>query len=495
MRARLAWRSLAVSALIGAAAAFGNAPWNAWYLSLAALVFLFWRLSRTEGAAHGAIHVWAFGAGYFACALSWIVEPFLVDVPRHGWMAPFAITFLSVGLASLWAAAIFAARKAVPGHMIAMSILALTGAEMLRGVLFTGFPWAMIGHIWIDTPVRTLATLGGAPGLTFLTLLIAGLPFVWQRRWIGGAVSLALAVTAFGYGALVLSGAGVTASDKRVRIVQPNALQHQKWDPAMMPVFFSRLVEATAAPGDVDLVLWPESALGARLDRAGDALQVMTRAAQGTPVVFGVNDFVTGRYFNAAAVLDTDGRVSTPYHKHHLVPFGEYIPLAFLLDALGIGKLTETGGSGFASGPGPEVLDLPGIGPGLPLICYELVFARNLRLETRPRVILHMTNDAWFGQVSGPYQHLAQARLRAVEQGLPVLRAANTGISAVIDPVGRVLASLPLGDQGYLDHALPNTLAQPIYARFGDRPLLILLIVSGFGFAAHAARQKHIRND
>lgn len=275
-----------------------------------------------------------------------------------------------------------------------------------------------------------------------------------------------------------------TFGDKTIRLVQPNAEQHLKWDPRMTPVFYQRLLALSREPAEKvpDLIVWPETALAQRLDRAEQALDMMADAAAGVPMVFGVNNLVEARYRNTLAVMGSDGTIETEYYKHHLVPFGEYLPLGALLARLGVFGLSERGGLGFGSGPGPRLIDLPGIGTALPLICYELIFPRNLRGVDRPDLILQITNDAWFGKISGPFQHLAQARLRAVEQGLPLLRAANTGVSAAIGPKGQVTALLGLGETGYLDAALPMPLPPTLYARAGDWPIRILLL-SLFAFA------------
>ncbi len=482
-------RALGLAVIAGVVAATGQAPLNFWFLSIPGFCAVLWLARHADASWNVARIGWGAGFGYFAASLSWIVEPFLVDIPRHGWMAPFALVLLSGGLALLWAAAFWLAARFFQARILAL-ILLWTATEALRGVLFTGFPWALVGHIWIDTPVRMLSSVTGPHGLTLLTLLIAGLPFVVRRRWIGGAASLSLLVVAFGYGALTLSATDVAPSGKTARLVQPNAPQHQKWDPEMIPEFFGRLIQMTGEEGDVDVVVWPESALAWRLDRAEDALGFMQEAASGRPLVFGVNDFVDGTYRNALSVMDPDGTLGAPYHKHHLVPFGEYVPFAEILSSIGIRRMTAVEGGGFAPGPGPTLIDIPGIGPALPLICYELIFPRHLRTETRPNLILQITNDAWFGNLTGPYQHLAQARLRAVEQGLPVLRSANTGVSAVIDPLGRILRSAPLNETGYLDEAIPAPLLPTIYTRTGDMPVLLLLVVALGSLAALGRNKK-----
>lgn len=418
---------------------------------------------------------WAAGAGYFALALFWIVEPFLVDVARHGWMAPFALFFMAGGLALLWAGAFGVARSI--GGLWALPVL-LTAAEMVRAVLFTGFPWATIGHIWTDHPMLQLSALGGAPLLTFVTVLIASGPSL-SRPWLGGAMSVALLVSGWAYGALVLKANQAQMTEVTVRLVQPNAPQHLKWDRDHIPTFLQRGLDLTSAPASVppDLVIWPETSIAYPLDAAPNTLSAVAQAAGGSPVIVGGNDRSERGWHNTLLLVDPDGSRRATYYKHHLVPFGEYIPFGEALARVGITGLAARNGGGFAAGPGAALLDLPGIGTALPLICYELIFPRNLRAVARPDLLLQITNDAWFGTISGPYQHLAQARLRAVEQGLPLIRAANTGVSAVIDPWGRVLSRTKLGEAAFLDALLPAPEPPTPYARLGDWPMRALLLV------------------
>ncbi len=257
-----------------------------------------------------------------------------------------------------------------------------------------------------------------------------------------------------------------------IRIVQPDIPQRDKWDPALIPGHFQRQLDATAAPGAPALTVWPETALPWPLDAAGDALQTIAAAANGRPVALGVVRFDGARAYNSLAVLGTDASVIALYDKHHLVPFGEYVPWGGVTGWLGLQSMAAADGAGFSAGPGPRVLTLPGLGRVLPLICYEAIFPAATRVLPRPDWMLQVTNDAWFGTFAGPQQHLAQARFRAIEQGLPLVRAANTGISAMIDARGQVLARLPLGAQGHLDAALPPAAALPVYARTGDLPVL-----------------------
>ena len=277
-------------------------------------------------------------------------------------------------------------------------------------------------------------------------------------------------------------------------MVQPNATQREKWNADRFEFFFSRQLEYTAAaPKDAsqapDLVIWPETAIPWALDMAGSALAEIG-AASDVPVVLGVQRRSNMRYFNSLVVLDADGAVDQLYDKHHLVPFGEYMPLGDLMARFGIHGLAAQEGNGFSSGPGAELLDMGPLGATLPLICYEAVFAHDVNAApTRPAFLMQVTNDAWFGKAAGPRQHLAQARMRAIEQGLPMARAANTGISAMIDPQGRVTASLALNSAGFIDAPLPAPLPPTLYSRSGDLPLSLLLGLCLAGVAVARRRR------
>jgi apolipoprotein N-acyltransferase len=284
-----------------------------------------------------------------------------------------------------------------------------------------------------------------------------------------------------------------------VRLVQPNAPQHLKWQPDMIPVFWQRGRDLTAAaPSDAlgppDLVIWPETSLPVLLGRS-DAARAQLSAAAGTaPVLIGaqrVEDFAAK---NSLALVGPEGLLRAVYDKHRLVPFGEYVPLRGLAERLGLDGLAAVIPGGYLPGPGPVTFDLgPALGRAFPMICYEAIFPRDIRtLETRPDWIAHVTNDAWFGTFSGPWQHLALARLRAAEQGLPVLRAANTGVSAVIDARGRVVDALPLGEAGHLDARLPPAAPPTLYARTGDLPVLAVTLAVAFALIVLARRKTPI---
>ena len=291
-----------------------------------------------------------------------------------------------------------------------------------------------------------------------------------------------------------------TPSAHTIRLIQPNAAQHEKWDPEKIPVFFDRQLSFTAAvPEDggpaPDLVIWSETAIPWALDLAGSALAEIAQAGGAAQVTLGVQRRSDTRYFNSMVTLDAQGGVTQVYDKHHLVPFGEYMPLGDLLAKVGITAFAARHGNGYSSGPGAKLMDFGPLGKALPLICYEAVFAHDVNAAPeRPAFLIQITNDAWFGKGAGPKQHLAQARMRAIEQGLPLARAANTGISAMIDPYGRVIASLPLGQAGFVDAPLPKALSPTLYSRTGDLPFALLLLLGLFAAVIRRRRSYRLTN-
>ena len=465
---------------LGAVIAAGQAPLDFRRLALLGLVAALFLIARAASAGAAGWLGLFLGGGYFLLALSWIVEPFLIEPEIYAWMIPFVLVLMPFGLGLFWAAAAWGAHRLGRGQAMRVLWLAvlLTLAEMARGYVFTGFPWAMLGHIWIDSPIVQAAAFIGAGGLTALTLLWAALPAAFG--WRGLVASLASLMAIFIYGD-ELPSPDYPESPAIVRLVQPNAEQHLKWEPERANLYFNRLLALSSTPGQPrpDLVVWPETSVPYLLNDGSGLVQAIAKSGQGAQVAVGIQRVIGNRGYNSLAVVTPDGRADQIYDKHHLVPFGEYIPfgdMAFRL--FGISAFAAQQGAGYSAGPGAAVLDFgPRLGHALPLICYEAVFPQDLRAAPmRADWIVQITNDAWFGKLTGPWQHLAQAQLRAVEQGLPLLRAANTGVSAVIDARGRVVANIPLGVAGFVDAPLPASLPPTFYARFGDTPVLLLLL-------------------
>jgi apolipoprotein N-acyltransferase len=469
------WAETGAAFGLGAVLATGQAPLGFWWLAFPALVALIALIARAAGPRAAAWLGLFAGAGHFGLALNWIVQPFQVDAAHDGWMAPFAVVLMAFGLALFWAAA--AAVAAVfPARQRPLALaLTLATVELARGYVLTGFPWALIGHIWISTPLAQVAALIGPSGLTLLTTLAAALAA--SRRLPGLAASAILLALAAGFGTWRLAAPEPPARDITLRLVQPDAEQEFKWDADKARMFFDRQLEFTSAEPHPDLVIWPETAVPYILNQNPELGPMIAEAGQGATVALGIQRTEGNRGWNSLAVIAPDGSISGLYDKHHLVPFGEYIPFGDLADDLfGLKAFAAQEGNAYSAGPGPALLNLgPRLGTVLPLICYEAVFPQDLRGTARPDWLLQVTNDAWFGTLTGPYQHLAQARLRAIEQGLPLIRVANTGVSAVIDAKGKVLASIPLGKAAWLDASLPAALPATPYARLGEIPVLLLL--------------------
>ena len=468
-------RPLRCAALVamGALAGLGQAPQGLWWLTLFMLTgWMLWPVTSRKSAFGVG---WWFGFGYFAVSLRWIVSPFLVDAGSTGWMAPFGVIAMAAGGALFWGIARWAAFRLKPASILIVG-LALTAAEAARALVLSGFPWALLGHVWIDTPVAQLASVGGPHLLTLMLVVLAWSCAVTAQGYRGGVLGPVVGLALWLSIALPpVDGAG----GPMVRILQPNAPQSEKWDPIKSQIFLKRMIEMTAEGERPDLIVWPETSVPSLYEYAQEDLIQISDAARGAPTVLGINRREGSRYYNAALVVERGAQVTSIYDKAHIVPFGEYIPGGEILAKLGITMFSAEHGRAFSAGAGPRVVNIEGIGPARPLICYEGIFAEEIGTQVRPRLMILITNDAWFGSSAGPRQHLAQARLRAIEQGLPMVRSANTGISAMIDPYGRVVASTQLNQEASLDVALPAPRSATIYSRFGDLPVLLVLALIG----------------
>jgi apolipoprotein N-acyltransferase len=501
------WKRAAIALVAGALSALAMAPFNAWPILFLTFPVAVWQIDgagagRWRGVPAAAMTGWWFGLGYFVPGLYWIGYAFLVDASTFAWLLPFAILGLPAYLALFTAlgfalARLFWTRDA--SRVIALAA-SLTMSEWLRGHALTGFPWNTLGYALTEPlALAQTASLIGLWGLTFLAVAIFASPAVLidgtsrgRKPWVAPALALVLLLAMTIFGAIRLSRQPtVMLANPKLRIMQPNLQQDARFNyAAKAEVMKKYLTLSDRASGpqstgvrDVNVLIWPESAFPFFLTREADAMaEIADLLPKGTVLITGsvrAPDVPPGtritRAYNSIYVIDHDGNVLSVYDKLHLVPFGEFLPLQDWMEKIGFEQLTRVQG-GFIPGTRRRSMEVPNAPRMLPLICYEAVFPGDVvEGNDRPGWIVNLTNDGWFGISTGPYQHLQQARLRAIEQGLPLVRAANTGISAVIDPLGRVVARLGLGLEGVLDSGLPAAIPPTPYARVGDIPAVIIL--------------------
>jgi len=501
-------RGLALALALGAVAALALPPLGLWPVLFVAVPLFLAMLEATAKARSALVLGWAYGWGYFIVAFHWIGYAFLVDAKTYLWMMPFAVGGLSAAMAVYWglaAAAVRLMRLRGIGAVLGFAAW-LAAMEWLRGHLFTGFPWAAPG-LAVDGMggLAQLAAIVGMTGLTLLLTLWSGLGaiLVWPapgRHRIIAGVLLMLLPAAWSYGWLRGNAAGNdVVPGVTLRIVQPALAQDEKWREDNSRAIFDTLKELSSAPtkmrprgiAEVSHVIWPESAVPFFIDESPVA------KAELAPLLGGRTVLITGALrrdppagdgaetavHNSIITFDGNAYPVARYDKWRLVPGGEFLPLAWLLEPLGFRRVVTVPGN-FEPGRGPITIAVPNAPGAAMLVCYEAIFPHDLIDPLhRPGFIVNVTNDGWFGTSTGPYQHLAQVRLRAIEQGLPVVRAANTGISAIIDSYGRIRGKLDLMTHGVVDGDLPQAIAPPPYARFGDAMLAALAAMT-LGLAA-----------
>jgi apolipoprotein N-acyltransferase len=445
---------------------------------------------------------WSFAFGFFLAGLYWIAISLFTDIAAFWWLVPFAVVALPAGLAIFGGLTLLAYRWIGARGIGRAFALALTWtvAEWLRGHVLSGFPWNLMGYAWAGgfpgaTTVLQTASVTGIYGLSLLTVLVAALPSSlgevsfgakpW-RRFLPAGAALAIIALLAGLGALRLAGdTRAAVPNVQLRLVQPSIVQSLKWDPAARESNFQRLLALSASPGadKITAIIWPEAAATYFLNRdPGHLAAIASLAPRGGVVLTGTLRTEPPpeqpvHIWNSLVAVDGGGAIVAGYDKVHLVPFGEYVPLRSILP---LPKITA-GSIDLTSGPGPRTLELPGLPSVAPSICYEDIFPEaTLDPTRRPGWLLNVTNDAWFGFSSGPFQHFAMARVRSVEQGLPLVRSANNGISGVVDPYGRIVKRLALDDVGVLDTKLPAALpGNTLYGSIGDSVLLLLLVLCG----------------
>jgi apolipoprotein N-acyltransferase len=485
------------------------APFDAWPVLFLTFPTLVWLIDGAGGRGWDGIVAaadigWWFGFGYFLAGLYWIGYAFLVDAPTFGWLLPIAVIGLPAVLAIYTALGVALARALwMRGALRILALgVCLTASEWLRGHLLTGFPWNAFGYaLTAPLALAQAASVCGIWGLTFIAVVVFASPATLaddrtetRRPWLPLALGLTALAALAGFGAVRLARTPTQLVDGvHLRIMQPNLQQDVRFNYAAKREVMDRYValsgeaSATSPQGlrDVTHLIWPESPFPFFLTREADALaQIAQLLPQNTALITGAvrladpdNPRESGVY-NSIYVIDHDGSIHAVYDKVHLVPFGEYLPLEGILERIGLQALTKQQG-GFLAGDRHRTLAIPGAPSALPLVCYEILFPGEVAPSgPRPGWIVNVTNDGWFGYSTGPYQHFQQARVTAIEEGLPLARAANTGISAVVDPVGRIIGSLPLASEGVLDAPLPRSIDAPIYARVGDAPSVIIVLMA-----------------
>ncbi len=518
------WRRVLAAFLSGAFATLTQPPFDVFVAGFVSFPILVWlidgAIARTDAGPvrrllPAAAIGWWFGLGYFVSGLWWIGAALLVDADQFAWALPLAVLGLPAFLAFFYAFAAMVARifwSDGLGRVFALSF-GFGLAEWLRLFLFTGFPWNAIGYAAMPTPLLMQSvSVIGLVGMNAFAVFVFSAPALLTggRLAKSGIAFAALLIAAHvGFGAWTLSRAPTIAGEKSplaVRIVQPSIPQTMKWDNAERRAIFDKLLaltEETPADGKPrpDVIVWPETAVPyiltstpEALARIGDVLQ------EGQVLLTGAVREETGtdagepRYYNTIYTIDNRGKIVGAADKVHLVPFGEYLPFEHFLRRLGLQEVVEMPG-GFTAGKARHALDVKDGQSFLPLICYEAIFPDELGYEGRKAsAIINVTNDAWYGDTPGPYQHFRQAQIRAVEQGLPLIRAANNGVSGIVDAYGRITGGLALDAVGVVDSYLPS-----VHAPFWGSPpgwvqtvsTLLTLLAASVGLMPYSRRRFH----
>jgi apolipoprotein N-acyltransferase len=516
--------------LAGFASATGFAPLNLWPVTLACLALLLVLIERAPDRRAAFSRGWMFGLGHFTLGLNWIAHAFTFQDSMPHWFGYGAVVLLSLylavypGLATLgawWLSHIklpsllgrgrgWVGERSEPFPLPLLFAATWLASEYLRATLFTGFAWNPLGVTLLPTGIGIAATLVGTYGLGALTILAAAALLLALRRQLRPATTLAAPLIALALWGLLSPAPATPPGAPRVRVVQPNIGQDVKYSPQLEEAHFRTLAALSGTPRPAPrLIFWPEAAIPAYLDMEpqwrqrlanllGPGDLMMTGA---TKVYFKPDpDSPIGEQKLAGAnnslfIVTPDARLLGRYDKAHLVPYGEYLPMRALLQPIGLSRLVP-GDADFWPGPGPQSLPLPAtLGrPSLKMgvqICYEIIFSGHVvDAKNRPAFLFNPSNDAWFGSW-GPVQHLAQARLRALEEGVPIIRSTPTGVSAIIDARGQVVHALGLNRAGFLDSGLPPALPPTLFARLGNwAPGLLMLLLLLLGAALALRRAK-----
>ncbi|TPM28667.1 apolipoprotein N-acyltransferase [Mesorhizobium sp. B2-3-5] len=498
------WRRALVAFLAGALAVLGQAPYDFFAACFISFPLLVWLLDGATGEASGNLFRrllpafavgWWFGFGYFLAGLWWVGSALLVEADSFAWALPFAVIGIPFALAFFYGFATMVARLLWSSDIGRIAALAFGFGlmEWLRGFLFTGFPWNAIGYAAMPVPLLMQSvSVTGMIGMNALAVFLFSLPALLAARRhlrLGAALFVLLAAAHVGFGYVRLAAPEKPAERSLdVRIVQPAVDLSEKWDASVRDRIFATLLGLSAkAPepghGKPQLILWPETSVPFLFTERPDALTALgDMLVDGQMLIAGVVREEAGsaaspdsRYYNSVVAINDNGEIADAVDKVHLVPFGEYLPFADLLGRFGIDQLVA-GPMTFTAGNERHAITLPGGIHALPFICYEVIFPDLVAVDaTSAQLIVNVTNDAWFGDTPGPYQHFRQAQIRAVENGLPLLRAANNGISAVVDRHGRVVDALAIDARGAIDVKVP--ISEQTVVSSGQRRINGMLIM------------------
>lgn len=521
-----------ISFVCGILCTLAQPPVYMWPLLLISIPVLISLVRKATSLRHAFLVGWYAGVGFFLTGLFWVGEAFLVTPEKHAWLLPFVIVLLPSGMAIFWGgmtALVWRTCAYLNANIRRKPILVLNSItvfavcwmlfEYIRSTIFTGFAWALVAYSWMDTPVAQSLSLFGPYALGCITIFIFGMTGCGIQRAIKVLLSYFKSgtkrskATGIFEGACIISGIAVffallgyglwytntppvqhtaeLTKPVQIRLVQPDIKQKMDWTLENRQEIMRKLLSATRARSgvDPDIVVWPESSVPYIIGNdTPDSVRIQKKIADALPgnakLIAGIQrqhletPQSTPEWRNSMVVLDKSARITSLYDKHHLVPFGEYLPLRPVLSAIGLNQLVAAQG-GFTAGIGPRLLKAEGIPDLLPLICYEAIFPLQINsIKPRARWMVHLTNDAWFGDTSGPLQHLAQAQARAIEQGLPIIRVANTGITAVIDSYGQIQSYLPLNTYGKIDAQLPPALPKTVYATYKELFSVLLIILA-----------------
>ena len=471
--------------VLGVVLSFSQAPYHLWFLIFPVFSGFYYIFTKMDTKRGVFLASFLFAIGYFVTGLNWIGNALLVEGNEYRWVWPLAVialpTLLSVFTALFMTVAhIISHKKHALGFLAFCSALALS--EFTRGYIFTGFPWNLFGYTWLGLmSIAQFVSVIGPYGLTFLTIFWgASLGYLYihkKQAFLMSSISILIFAVVFTYGFLRISHNVVEFNeDVQIRIVQPNIAQAEKWKPSRLADNFeTHLMLSEGKNNDKKtIIVWPETAIPPSLiysltakERFKNLLNDQTILLAGGLSITSAAESKQREYHNALFLMDSINPPDRVYNKSHLVPFGEYIPfqeyLTFIKPVVDF--------AGFNQGRGATTINIEGFPSFSPQICYEIIFPNRAinKKQNRPDYILTVTNDAWYGDSAGPRQHFSIARFRAIEQGLPVIRSANTGISGVIDPWGRIIDKIPLLESGNIESLLPNPLAETtLYSRFGD---------------------------